>query len=157
MRVRERLIIGIVFAILSIILALISTMTTLEVLECETLDLVVECGENIIPVNFSGITRFSGNIPEGVNVYLLTEVDYLIYSKSGELPNTYLSSKKREVYITNPSYIIIKSTYEGCVKLKVEVFKVVRSYAFFSFLAYPLGLLSLVFIIHGIIPKKERK
>lgn len=134
---------------ISLALVLVSNVSYVEPGGTKDLDIVAGCGISLVKVGLGGIVRARGEIPVGIRVYLLEPKDYLIYEKSGSLPEKFLDSGDSELEVRNPVAVLVENPTceDKRLTLYLEVYLERRPYTLLALPSYALAVLALTILL----------
>ena len=140
-----------ILIVIIIFLLILSISINITKLSSYSVNINAKPGWNILHVNWLGTVEISGNIPSGVTIYPLREVDYIFYNKTNAIPNVkQLDHNIHSIMTENIEYLLIfnQNPMNRQIDLFVARYAVTRPYAFLSLIAYALTVvfIALVFI-----------
>ena len=148
MRIRLTVQVIVVLFALSILLAFISTTTEYKLMYEDSLPYYLTTGMSNYVHNLNlpdGYVRAMSKPPSGVRIYLLTNYEYNLYNQTKRLPIKYLNCDNEEIWVANPSFLLIQKSLDEEVKVIIHI-RIYRRIMPYSFLALPAYILALVAI-----------
>ena len=122
--------------------------------ESMTID-VPALGEYSAQVNYTGLVKAQASVPEGVEVYVMTDAEYERYLNEGALPKEYISSDSDTVWVRNPSTILALNSLDRNVELvlSVELYERRMPLALLSIPAYMITVLAASLLMLRVVKK----
>lgn len=99
------------------------------------------------------LVRASSDVPEGIRIYLLTDIGYEQYNETGTLPDVFIDHEQAEVEVRTPSFVLIRNQLDEPVdiKLHVEIYEIHMPYAILAIPSYVLTLTAAVLLMARLI------
>jgi len=156
MRHLTRLPVILAFFAVGIVLSAVSFIPKFIYLSGETIDLKVPAmGDCSTPVEYTGFVKAQASVPEGVEVYILTEGEYERYLNDGALPKRFISNESDSVWVRNPYMLVAVNGLDSDVdlSLNVEVYERRMPYALLSIPAYLVTVFAAALLMFRVVKK----
>jgi hypothetical protein len=145
--------------LVALTLSFASNITYEELNRRYDIDLVVKPFSDIeFEINTAGIAIISANVPRGLEIYVLSSIEYIRYVEYGVLPRVYIDHENERVRVENPKYIVVKSNlnYEIPVTLEVKIFTRRKPYIILAPAAYFLLVTGVAVLLMEALKTLER-
>ncbi len=152
------IILSIVLMSIGFVLVTLSNVAYMEKTRSGVLIVEVPPGTSVKRFSVAGLVEIRAEVPRGVTLYFLTEVQYLIYMREGKLPKTYVTTEESTLYVQNPEYIVAISERSKVVTVEVryDVYTVTKPYALLAIPSYVVTIVGVWLLARWLMTRQWR-